>query len=167
MKQRCYNPNSTQYQNYGGKGIAICQEWLDDFMNFYNWAMNNGYDETLTIDRIDSNENYCPKNCRWITRSDNSSKANRERYIAKNTTTKKLSISQKSPYNIEYNINIEENPILKIMLQNGREIDRINGSHHVFRHNVKKGTVTVPHPRKDIPIKTAKSILSQAGLSLE
>jgi hypothetical protein len=69
IKERCYNPNHDAYKNYGGRGIKMCSEWLSDFVNFYNWAIINGYADNLTIDRINNNSDYNPKNCHWVNRT--------------------------------------------------------------------------------------------------
>jgi len=66
MKARCNNPNNDRYKYYGGKGIKVCKEWNDNFQAFAKWAFENGYEDGLSIDRIDSNKNYCPENCRFI-----------------------------------------------------------------------------------------------------
>ena len=65
MKERCYNPESENYKNYGAKGVKVCKEWLDDPLSFHLWAMLYGYMEGLSIDRIDPRGNYEPSNCRW------------------------------------------------------------------------------------------------------
>ena len=65
IKQRCFNPNSNRYKNYGGRGISICDEWKNSFETFCKWALENGYKEGLSIDRIDHEKNYEPSNCRW------------------------------------------------------------------------------------------------------
>ena len=71
MRSRCENPKNISYKNYGGRGISVCTEWTEDFSNFYNWAINNGYEKGLQIDRIDNNGNYEPGNCRWATNKQN------------------------------------------------------------------------------------------------
>lgn len=81
MKERCYNTNNHNYHNYGGRGIKVCEEWLTDFMNFYEWAMKSGYDYgakhgDCTLDRINVNGNYEPSNCRWV---DMATQANNKR----------------------------------------------------------------------------------------
>lgn len=81
MKSRCLNPNRPKYKRYGGRGITICEEWLNSFEAFYDWAMANGYREDLTIDRIDNDGNYEPSNCRWITLAEQAANKSTNHFI--------------------------------------------------------------------------------------
>lgn len=74
MINRCENKKDKAFEWYGARGIEVCDEWRKDFTQFRDWANKNGYKENLTIDRIDTNKNYEPNNCRWITASENSAR---------------------------------------------------------------------------------------------
>jgi hypothetical protein len=104
MIQRCDNSNCKAYKNYGDRGIKVCNEWKDKengFINFYNWAIANGYDKGLTIDRIDNNGNYEPNNCRWSNRLEqNNNKRNTKKIVYNEKTYTIMELSKK--FNIKY-----------------------------------------------------------------
>jgi len=72
IKKRCYNQNCKAYKNYGGRGITMCDAWLNDAGAFIRWCELNGFKDGLTIDRIDNDKGYSPENCRFVTFSENS-----------------------------------------------------------------------------------------------
>lgn len=93
MKTRCYNIKNRQYKNYGGKGVFVCEEWKDNFIRFYNWAMDNGYSYGLQLDKdiIGDGKCYSPENCCFVTPKENSNKRTTSRYIEYNGSTKTIS----------------------------------------------------------------------------
>ena len=91
IRRRCNNKNTKDYKYYGGKGIRVSSDW-DQFSSFEEWAISHGYSDTMSIDRIDSNKDYCPENCRWITFSENDSRAHKGQII---TPEQRKNISEK------------------------------------------------------------------------
>lgn len=90
MKERCKNPKSKRFARYGGRGIKVCDEWENDFAEFREWALNNGYADKLTIDRIDNNKGYSPDNCRWATQKEQNRNYSRNHMITYQGETKCL-----------------------------------------------------------------------------
>lgn len=87
MKQRCGNTNCPGYKWYGGKGIKVCDEWVNDFKEFYDWAISNGYEKGLTIERKDPTGDYEPSNCTWLTLSEQQSNKTNTHYLSVNGET--------------------------------------------------------------------------------
>ena len=108
IKKRTLNSKHKDYVNYGGRGITICEEWKNDFLSFYNWAMSNGYSDELSIDRIDNDGGYSPENCRWTTRTIQS----RNQRIYKNNTSGYKGVSyHKSAKKYQVEITVDKNSI--------------------------------------------------------
>jgi len=91
MKSRCYNKNAPNFPDYGGKGIYVCDEWLNNYDAFCKWSLENGYNDTLSIDRIDNNGCYSPDNCRWADRFTQQRNTSRNKYIVINGISKTIS----------------------------------------------------------------------------
>ena len=89
MKERCYNPKRKEYPRYGGRNIRVCSEWLNS-TNFIEWALSNGYSDELTLDCIDNDGDYCPENCRWVSREIQQNNRCANRYITYNGETKTI-----------------------------------------------------------------------------
>ena len=100
MKDRCSCPNNPVYKYYGGRGITVCDEWLckerignktKGWLVFKAWALNNGYRDDLSIDRIDVNKGYFPENCRWVTQKIQANNTRSNRFVTYNGRTQTLS----------------------------------------------------------------------------
>ena len=116
IKKRCYRKTFWAYDRYGGRGITLCKEW-HDYLAFRDWCVNNGYQDNLTIDRIDNDGNYEPNNCHWVDRKTQANNRNNTKLITYNGNTKTiaqwaetLGINYRTLYNriFNYNIPVEE-----------------------------------------------------------
>lgn len=103
MKDRCYNSKNKDYARYGGRGIKVCEEWLNDYITFKKWAISNGYQEDLTIERKDFDKDYCPENCKWISMSQQQRNKSSNRVITYNGESKIL-VEWAEQFNIPYNV---------------------------------------------------------------
>jgi hypothetical protein len=116
MKGRCYRKTAKRYDLYGGRGIKVCDEWKNSFIAFYKWSIENGYQEDLTIDRIDVNGNYEPNNCRWISNFEQQSNRTDNRFIKYKGKTKTL-----SEWSRIYNLNLKT---LQKRINKGWDLER-------------------------------------------
>lgn len=103
MISRCTNEKNPSFKRYGNKGISVCDEWLSSFDNFLNWSLLNGYDDSLTIDRISNKSGYSPSNCRWATRKQQSNNKSDNHIIEFNGKVKTLS-ELADEFNIPYDV---------------------------------------------------------------
>jgi hypothetical protein len=103
IKRRCYNKNSDGYKNYGAKGIKVCDEWITNFISFYEWSILNGYKKGLTIDRIDNKKGYSPTNCRYVNRKIQNNNTTRNKRVIFNGIEKTLG-ELSEEYNIDYQL---------------------------------------------------------------
>lgn len=90
MKSRCSCPTHQAYKNYGGRGIGVCDEWQDSFETFMEWALSNGWERGLTLDRIDNDGDYEPDNCRWVDHKTQNRNRRTNRYLTFNGESKTL-----------------------------------------------------------------------------
>lgn len=105
MKARCCDEKNKNYNDYGGRGITICDNWIDDFTEFCDWSLENGWQKGLSIDRVDNNGNYCPENCRWATKGEQANNRRSNTFMTAHGETKTLiNWSRDDRCKVSYNV---------------------------------------------------------------
>jgi len=127
MKNRCYDSSCKNYKNYGGRGIIICKEWLNSFETFYEWAINNKWEKGLSIDRTNTNGNYEPSNCSFITMAAQQSNKRTNRFFKIGDDYKTIAEWSRI-YNVPYSrtfgrITKQKWDIQKALLQKSRKLN--------------------------------------------
>lgn len=131
IKRRCYNKNMKCYKDYGGRGITVCKEWLNDPASFIEWSKSHGYHEGLSLDRIDNNGGYSPDNCRWTTKKVQANNTRRNHYITFNKETHTL-----SEWSEKMNINYS---VLKYRIKSGWSVEKAFNTPIEIKYSHKRG----------------------------
>jgi hypothetical protein len=139
MKQRCFNKNNASYHNYGGRGIVVCDDWLN-FEPFYEWAMANGYKEGLTIERKDVNSNYESDNCTWIPKSEQALNTRANLQIIYKGETKSLS-EWTNELNLDYRVTYDRLVVLRWDIKSAFETPLWNSYARLISYNGKTQNV--------------------------
>jgi hypothetical protein len=180
MLARCYNPKAKSYKDYGGRGIGVCDEWKNQekicthygiwskgWKAFEKWALENGYAEGLTIDRIDNGKGYCPENCRWVTKKVQSNNRRYCRLITYNGKTQnlkqwcnELGLDYKKTHNrivrekwsVKKAFECKENPYINYITYNGKTQSVAEWAREL---NISYGTLRARLYKYNMPIERA------------
>jgi hypothetical protein len=135
MKDRCYNPKNASFRHYGGRGIEVCQEWVNSRDSFIEWALKTGGEtKGLSLDRINNNGNYSPENCRWTTMKEQLSNKRTNQLVTNNGETKTIS-------EWERNLNLKPTTLRRRLLKYNIPIEKalISGRLNPWRHGTRAG----------------------------
>lgn len=152
MKNRCYNERDMSYKNYGARGIAVCEEWKNDFCSFKEWALANGYDDKLSIDRINVNGNYEPDNCRWATRKTQANNTTRNHYLTIGGITKTMrewAEHYKIPYSTFRARIMRSNGNVEKAINNNAYMGRCGERYISYKDSTKRYRVSIPKLKID------------------
>lgn len=154
MKARCQKTYAKHYEKYGGRGIKVCDEWNKSFNSFREWALNNGYQENLTIDRINNDGNYEPSNCRWVTRKEQSNNLRTNRILYYDGEYKTMA----EWCNI---LNLKPSFIRKRLDRTNNDLDKALKLPNGFQYNHKKVIMIDEKTNKNIKIFNSPTEASQ------